>query len=190
MAELRWKKRCSESLILCSLLNSLSPALERWSASIPSSGSIFLCSLDAGQELASMALGRVGIALALVFQHVFAPLIGMKEMAPHRRIRDYVHLIARNTFVSLAHSCSSKGTALTSSTSSFQHVWTRMVTFWEESCKNEVVPVSGKWGVACKGRSNFFFFKTQLLAADNGVQNVHNLHICLPKWVYCNTGSE
>lgn len=31
-----------------------------------------------------------------------------------------------------------------------------MVTFWEEICKNEVVPVSGEWGVACKGRSDFY----------------------------------
>lgn len=64
-----------------------------------------------------------------------------------------------------------------------------MVTFWEEICKNEVVPTSGEWGVACKGRKSLLF-KTQLLAADNGEQNVHNLHICLPKQVYYNTGSE
>lgn len=109
-----------------------------------------------GEMIASMALGRVGTALALVSQHTFAPLIGMKEMIPHRRSRDCVHLIAWNTFVFLAHSCSCKGTALTSPTSSFQYVWTRMVTFWEEICKNEVVPMSGEWGVACKGRTNFY----------------------------------
>lgn len=104
----------------------------------------------------AMALGRLGTALALVSQHTFAPLIGMKEMVPHRRSEDCVHLIAWNTFVSLAHSCSCKGIALTSSTSSFHHVWSRMVTFCEEICKKEVVPMSGEWEVACKGRSNFY----------------------------------
>lgn len=106
-AELRWKERCSKGLILCSLLNSLSPALETWLALIPSSGSIYLCSLDAGQ-VGAMALGRVGTALALASQHTFAPFTEMKEMVPDRRCGDCVHLIAWNTFLSLAHSCSCK----------------------------------------------------------------------------------
>lgn len=87
--------------------------------------------------------------------HLF-PLFGRKEMVPHRRNGDCVLLIAWNTFVSLAHPCSCKGTAVTSPASSFQHLWTRMVTFWEEICINKVVSVSGEWGVACKVRSNFY----------------------------------
>lgn len=62
----------------------LSPALERWSALIPSSGSIYLRRFSAGRVLGDNSgsgqnrdgvIEEARVALALVFQHTFPSLI-------------------------------------------------------------------------------------------------------------------
>lgn len=105
-AELRWKERRDSGLILCPLISRLSSALERWSALIPSSGSIFLCSLSdsngSGQNRDSVS--EKGRAVpALVFQRTFPSIISCSDEGNHAEEVGSVHTRLLETLVSLWH---------------------------------------------------------------------------------------
>lgn len=94
-----------------------------------------------------------------MFSNIRFPLtffVATKEMVPHRGGGERAHSVAQHTCLSLAHSCNCKGTAQTSLTLSFQHILTKMITFWEEIYINKVVSMFAQGEVACKGRSRSY----------------------------------
>lgn len=93
MAELRWKERCSEGLILLLITQLLVPSLGEMIC-LDSQLRNHLPLQPWSGQVRAMALCRVGTALAFVSRYTFVLLTGIKERVPHRRSGDCVHLIA------------------------------------------------------------------------------------------------